>query len=91
MLAAEFIDKLHVSVIVAAGGGPSAFAAKAATKTIPIVFTYAADPVQAGIVASWQIGRKGTLRALRGSVVISLASASDFCMMSCPPCRQPGY
>ena len=52
MLAAELIDKLHVSVIVAAGGGPSAFAAKAATKTIPIVFTYAADPVQAGIVAS---------------------------------------
>jgi putative tryptophan/tyrosine transport system substrate-binding protein len=51
-LAAELIDKLRVSVIVAAGGGPSAFAAKAATKTIPIVFTYAADPVQAGIVAS---------------------------------------
>jgi putative ABC transport system substrate-binding protein len=51
-LAAELIDKVRVSVIVAAGGGPSAFAAKAATKTIPIVFTYAADPVQAGIVAS---------------------------------------
>src|SRR5215475_14844978 len=51
-LAVELIDKLRVSVIVAAGGGPSAFAAKAAIKTIPIVFTYAADPVQAGIVAS---------------------------------------
>ena len=52
VLAADLVDSLHVSVIVAAGGGPSALAAKAATKTTPIVFTYAADPVQAGIVAS---------------------------------------
>src|SRR5262249_19301354 len=51
-LTGELIDKLRVAVILAAGGGPSAFAAKAATKTIPIVFTYAADPVEAGIVAS---------------------------------------
>src|ERR1700751_2792652 len=50
MLASDLVDNLHVGVIVAAAG--SAIAAKAATKTIPIVFTYHADPVKAGIVAS---------------------------------------
>jgi putative ABC transport system substrate-binding protein len=52
VLASDLVNNLHVSVITAAGGGPSALAAKAATKTVPIVFTYAADPVKAGIVAS---------------------------------------
>src|SRR6516164_3313290 len=33
-LAADLVENLHVAVIAATGGGPSALAAKAATKTI---------------------------------------------------------
>jgi putative ABC transport system substrate-binding protein len=50
-LASELVS-LPVTLLFAAGGPPSAFAAKAATSTIPVVFSAASDPVEIGLVPS---------------------------------------
>jgi len=51
VLANELVRR-GVAVIVASGGDPTALAAQAATRTIPIVFASSRDPVEIGLVAN---------------------------------------
>jgi putative ABC transport system substrate-binding protein len=50
-LASELVD-LRVAALVAAGGTPPALAAKAATSTIPVIFSAVGDAVGSGLVSS---------------------------------------
>jgi putative ABC transport system substrate-binding protein len=80
-LAAELVSR-DVAVIVAFGV-PASFAAKAATKTIPIVFVTGADPVETGLVDSFN--RPGgnltgvfVLATMLAQLSLLAASGNDF-------------
>jgi putative ABC transport system substrate-binding protein len=77
-LAAELVRR-NVAVLVATGGSHTIATAKAATASVPIVFTFGGDPVQDGFVAS--LNRPGG-NITGASFFASALSAKGFSLLA---------
>jgi putative ABC transport system substrate-binding protein len=88
-LAAELVQR-KVAVIVAIDGGPAILAAKAATSTIPIVFSLPSDPIEFGLVAS--LSRPGgNMTGVTGFSTELMRKRLDLVCQMAPSARTVAY